>query len=136
VNARCLGSAQYGTQVVRIFDTVKKEKEGGFVAHTRGLQYPTEAAVRSGRDERNDPLMLSIWDETVECGGGPELHRNPVHLGLLNQVAELPIQSQDEESLYGSATGSKSFSDRMQSVEELRWLTASICSCHPVCPQG
>jgi hypothetical protein len=95
MDARRFGRPQHCSQVVWIFNPVKEHEKGLLASRLRALENLLRRVVGFRSDERNDTLVPSIWNETVESGSWFDVNWNLLLLGCLDEIAKLSIGPKD-----------------------------------------
>jgi hypothetical protein len=84
---------------MRIFHTVENHDERRLSLPAGRLKNVFCAAVRFGSDQRNDALMVPLWDQAIEGRRRLDVHRDLLGLGLFHEIGKLPIGPLDEKTL-------------------------------------
>jgi len=124
-----------GAEVLGIFHAVENHEERRFALLACQVKNVFRAAVRLGRDNGDDPLMIAAGNQAVEGWRRLNMHRDALGLGLFHEVSKLPIRPQDEETLERTAAGSQGFANGMQPVQQFWPVTASSGWCRRACPR-
>ena len=135
MHSRRLSGSDDGAEVLGIFHAVENHEERRFALLSCQLKNVLCAAVSLGRDKGDDPLMIAAGNQAVESRRRLNMDRNALGLGLFHEVTELPIRTQDEETLERTAAGSQGFANGMQPIQQFGPVTASSGWCRRACPR-
>ena len=124
-----------GAEVLGIFHAVENHEERRFALLACQVKNVFRAAVRLGRDNGDDPLMIAAGNQAVEGWRRLNMHGDALGFGLFHEVSKLPIRPQDEETLERTAAGSQGFANGMQPVQQFWPVTASSGWCRRACPR-
>jgi hypothetical protein len=89
------GRTQDRSEVVRIFDPIKEHEKWLLTSRFRPIENLFRCVVGFRSYERDDALVSSIRDETVEGGRWFDVNWNLLLPGCLDKIAKLSIGTQD-----------------------------------------
>jgi hypothetical protein len=136
VHTSRLGGAENRSQIVRIFNAVKKEQKWRLVEGSCSLKNLLRSTVGFSGDEGNDTLVPPAGNQPFEGSGRLDMDGNSPGASQSNELGKLFVNPLNKKSPERTGVGTEGLPHCAESIEELGLFIASTGWCHQGGPRG